>query len=264
MSEPVERGGGAARPREAGRDKADTADLRDLDLDRLMHELRSPLAAIQAMADALAEGHLGALGTPQHVAYLASIRETARHALLVLDSMAGGPNPDAEQAVGPTPLESVATEVVGAMGLLAARAGVALETKAASSAGAVLALARATDIRQMLINLVANGIAHAGGGARVEVAARRLGEGLVALEVSDDGPGIAAGVLERLRTRAPLDRAAGPDFATRPRLGLALTRALAEVNGGRLEIESGADGTRARIVLPAAGPTRLDAPATPA
>jgi two-component system OmpR family sensor kinase len=223
-----------------------------LDLDRLAHELKTPLAAIQSMADALANGHLGAID-PRHAGYLASIRETARHALAVIGDMvdpdlplrscsAGGP--------GEIDLDGIAAEVARGMAMLAARSGVRLDAERAGCGAR--ALGYATDVRQMLINLISNGIAHAGWGATVRVTAGGGDEALAWIEVADDGPGLPAGILDQLEAGALLDGDGNRGAAPRPRLGLRLTRQLAEANGGRLEIATGPHGTRVRIVLPAA------------
>lgn len=219
----------------------------EVDLERLAHELRSPLAAIQSTADALAGGHLGPVD-PLHAGYLASIRDTARHALAVITRMAGsGHNLSGSGGrAEPIELARVAAAVVRGMRMLAARSSVRLEADAGVAPH--IAWASPTDVRQMLINLVSNGIAHAGGGATVGVTTGSDGREAW-IEVADDGPGVAAEVLALLEAGAPLDAdPAAP--GTRIRLGLMLTRQLAQASGGRLEIASGPGGTRARVVLP--------------
>jgi two-component system OmpR family sensor kinase len=223
-----------------------------LDLDRLAHELRTPLAAIQSMADALANGHLGAID-PRHAGYLASIRETARHALAVIGGAVGPLAPSPSGAVpraAEIDLHAVTAEVASGMAMLAARAGVRLEAEAGGARGR--ALGCATDVRQMLINLISNGILHAGGGSTVRVTVGGDDKGEAWVEVTDDGPGLPAGILEQLESGALLDCGGEGEAAPRTRLGLRLTRQLAAANGGRLEITTGPDGTRARVVLPAA------------
>lgn len=222
----------------------------EVDLDRLAHELRSPLAAIQSMAEALADGHLGPVD-PRHATYLASIRDTARHALAVIARMVGAAHDLGGTFRGPEPVELtwLAAEVAQGMRLLAARAGVRLEAVVGNPP--VIARASPTDVRQMLINLMSNGIAHAGGGATIAVTTGSDGREAW-IEVADDGPGVAAGVLDRLATGIPLDGDTEGAAGSRIRLGLTLTRQLAAANGGRLEIASSPEGTSARIVLPVA------------
>lgn len=225
-----------------------------LDLSRLAHELRTPLAAIQSMADALAGGHLGPPGDARQQSYLVNIRETARHALAVIDAMmadGGRPAALADEAPGPVDLALIGREVAASLALLAAYAGVRLQPP--ENREMSLALARPTEVRQMVINLVSNGITHAGRGASVHIRTDALrDDGRVAIEVVDDGPGIAADVLAALANgRDPADATAAAP-RRRLRLGLAVTRALAAANGGRLDIETGRAGTRALLLLPAA------------
>ena len=75
------------------------------------------------------------------------------------------------------------------------------------------------------------------------LAARVLQDG-AALEVRDSGGGIPAEVLAKLAQPMAVRRPEGAG------LGLAIARKIAEAHGGRLEIESGPQGTTARVVLP--------------
>jgi two-component system OmpR family sensor kinase len=214
--------------------------------------LRTPLAAIQSLSDALHGGHLGIVSNPAHLGYLASMRETARHALAVVDAMLVErrcPPPSGKAHDCPAlDLAALTGEVVSAMAMLAERSGVRLAACAMPDIPG--ARARATDVRRMLANLVANGITHAGRGASVVVCAGADGAGgKVWIEVADDGPGIPSPVLDRLAAGQPVDASAGPVFAMRTRLGLTVSGELAAANGGYLEMSSSPQGTRARIVL---------------
>ncbi len=220
-------------------------------LDRLAHEIRAPLAAIQSMAEALAGGHLGRMEDQRHAAYVASIADTARHALAVVEAMlapVGERRVEAGDASTSIGLEALAREVVLGMSVLASRSGTRLELGPAGNHCA--AVARPTDLRQILINLISNGMAHAGNGATVTVTTGCDGD-VAWVEVADNGAGIAPALLDRIRARAALDGDRGSGPPMRIRLGISLTRALAEANGGQLDIESTSTGTRARIVLPA-------------
>jgi len=220
---------------------------------RLAHELRTPLAAIQSTAEALGSGHLGHMENERHAGYVRSIAETAKHALAVVDAMYPYPAAavnSAEREPGLLDLAVIAREVTAGMSLLAARAGVHLDVT--ESPGPMPRVrASATDVRQMLINLISNGIVHAGGGStvRVETGAQ---DGSVWMAVVDSGSGIPQSVIDRLELGLPLDAGTGSTSASRMRLGLTLTRALAIANGGSLAFSSGSAGSEVRVVLPAA------------
>ena len=109
----------------------------------------------------------------------------------------------------------------------------------------VVAMARRAELREVVLNVLEN--ARHAGAKNVSVAVDREG-GEVAIEVTDDGSGIAA---------AALPRVFEPHFSTRTTgsgLGLAISRRLVEGWGGTIDLQSdeGA-GTAVRIVLRAAG-----------
>ncbi|HEV7659425.1 MAG TPA: ATP-binding protein [Allosphingosinicella sp.] len=103
-------------------------------------------------------------------------------------------------------------------------------------------------LRRALRNLIENGVRH-GGGARVAV--RAEGDA-IALDVTDEGPGIPEADLERVlepfvRLEASRNRETGGSG-----LGLALARSAAQAHGGSLTLANRAEGgLLARILLPA-------------
>lgn len=222
-----------------------------IELDHLAHELRTPLAAIQSMAEALSSGVLGRIENERHAGYVQTMGETARHALAVVDAMLV--RQMGEAAIAPASevrmdIAELAGGVVEGMSVLAARAGVRLAMSPAVGPSR-RAKAKETDVRRMLINLVSNGISHAGGGATVTLSTG-ADEGAVWMTVADNGPGIPEAIVASL-TRGERIEDAGEAPMPRPRLGLMLTQTLVAANGGQLELKSTSEGTEARIVLPA-------------
>jgi two-component system sensor histidine kinase/response regulator len=108
-----------------------------------------------------------------------------------------------------------------------------------------------TKVGQVVLNLLVNAIQALAGRPRGEalITARLWCAGhVVSLEVSDNGPGIAA---------EDLPRVFDPFFTTKANggtgLGLAISRRIAEETGGRLEASSGgASGARFVLTLPVA------------
>jgi signal transduction histidine kinase len=102
-------------------------------------------------------------------------------------------------------------------------------------------------LRRALRNLIENGVRHAGG---ARVAVRAEGD-KIALDVTDDGPGIPEADLERVlepfvRLEASRNRETGGSG-----LGLALARSAAQAHGGSLVLRNRAEGgLLARILLP--------------
>lgn len=93
--------------------------------------------------------------------------------------------------------------------------------------------------------LYANAVAVARGGrARIVTRAEATADGVV-VEVEDDGPGIAAGLQDRLFEPFASGRKGGTG------LGLALARRIVEAHSGRLTLQSERPSTTFRIALPA-------------
>lgn len=99
--------------------------------------------------------------------------------------------------------------------------------------GEVVAMARARELREVLLNLLEN--ARLAGATRIRLAVAADAEGAV-LQVSDDGTGIPAHLLSRIFD---------PHFSTRTSgsgLGLAISRRLIEGWGGSIIAEQGSPG----------------------
>ena len=182
----------------------------------LVHEVRSPVAALDALATAAAAADDPELLRRMVDLGVAAARDVAR---LVSD-------PD---------LVSLRLEAVDLAALAAtfSRRDVSVETD-----GPATVDGDATRLRQVLSNLVANALRH-GTRAAIEVRTRN---GRVVVSVADDGPGIASGV-------DPFAR--GASAAGSSGYGLWLSRAIAEAHGGTLELgEAPERGACLRLSLP--------------
>jgi len=104
-----------------------------------------------------------------------------------------------------------------------------------------------TLFKQALINLLVNArqVLASGGNGRVLVRSRAGSSGEVVLEISDNGPGIAADLEERIFEVFYSSRGGGTG------LGLPIARQIVERHGGRIEVDSDeGQGTTFRIRLP--------------
>lgn len=185
------------------------------------HELRSPVAALAALASA-------APGVPP-----------AERGRLVELAVAAGR--DVERILSDPDLLSLRPERVDVARLVR---GLAADHVAVSVVGSPEAYADPVRVRQALANLVSNGLRH---GTQVRIEAREVEAG-VALEVSDDGPGIDPAA-------EPFAR--GVSGVGSSGIGLWLARAIAEAHGGTLELVPHAGrGARLRLCLPSASAAR--------
>ena len=97
---------------------------------------------------------------------------------------------------------------------------------------------------RVLDNLLDNALRH--GGEQVEIALEIVA-GVVRVAVSDDGPGVPDTIRDRVFERFSREGAPATGFG----LGLAIARALAEAQGGRLWLDDGARGARFVVEFPA-------------
>jgi signal transduction histidine kinase len=103
----------------------------------------------------------------------------------------------------------------------------------------------ATELNQVWANLIANAIDAAGEHGHVAVRTTREGT-MVAVEVTDDGPGVPMSIQERIWE---------PFFTTKPvgqgtGLGLDISRRIIEEHGGEITLESKPGDTRFTVRLP--------------
>lgn len=210
------------------------------------HELRSPISAMQLQIDNLHD----APPDQYHERFDELRRGVARTGSLVsqLLGLARAEIGGGQRAVADVALPQLVTDVLADLLPLADARGVDLGVERLDDASV-----RATeaDMRVLVRNLVDNAIRYGRAGGRVDVTVRREAQ-TVTIEVSDDGPGIAAQDLPRV-----FDRffRAGSHDAEGSGLGLAIAQALAQSYRGRVTLENRSDGQTgivARIELPLA------------
>jgi signal transduction histidine kinase len=95
-------------------------------------------------------------------------------------------------------------------------------------------------IRQILFNLLSNAVKFTPAGGRVDVSAARV-DGEIQLAVADTGPGIAPEDLDRIFEEFQ-QTDVGAKHHEGTGLGLALSKRLVELHGGRIWVESEVGG----------------------
>ena len=218
----------------------------------MSHDLRSPLAGIRAMTDALADG---VVHRPDEVDdYLARIRrETVRMAEMVEDlfQLSRATSPALRLDLVPLALGEVVSDAVAAEAPAAAAAGVRVVARDPHRWPTVCG--SDTELTRVVRNLLSNALRYTPGGEQVELSASACDDG-VRLRVQDACGGIPDSELERIfdvgYQGAPA-RTPGADHGARAGLGLAIARALAEAHGGRLTVANRAPGCRFELILPA-------------
>lgn len=218
----------------------------------MSHELRTPLNAVIGFSEIMIAELKGPLGAPAYRGYALDILASGRHLLNLVTDVLDLVRIDAAAM----PLNE--TEVdVGRLLRSVTRAGEAIAREkdvritCSLPSGTPCVLADERRLRQILLNLVSNAIKFSGSAGTVAVEARLIDKAMV-LSVRDDGIGIAEADIPRAlqpftQLEGPLSRqyeGAG--------LGLALARALAELHGASLGIDSQVGlGTTVTVSLPA-------------
>ena len=166
--------------------------------------------------------------------------------------------------IGPEPanIAGLVLDVVEKFMPQAEAKGLELTTRVDETARARVDTAR---LAQALEQLVSNAVRFTDHG-EVHIAVEQLqDDGMLVLQVRDTGVGMPQELIEHIGE--PFQRVGNAYNAHRggSGIGLAIARAVAEMHGGRLEIESAEGrGTCVRLLIPAAGaeasPEEADAP----
>jgi signal transduction histidine kinase len=210
------------------------------------HDLRTPITALQLLANAIDDGIVDA-DTRREYAARMSTHVRALGALIddlfELTRLESGELTWTMQQVR---LDLLLQETVDAMRPAAEANDVAVLARLNGD----LAAARANpeQIQRVLFNLIQNSIRHTPPDGSVTVSAETVADG-IEVEVADTGPGIAAEHRERIFD--PFYRADPSRRDSGAGLGLAISRAIVEAHGGRIWLEDAAVGTRVRFRLPA-------------
>jgi signal transduction histidine kinase len=213
------------------------------------HDLRTPLASIRAIVEALADGVVE--DPPTVDRYL----RTAQREIRSLSGLINDLFHLAQLEAGGVPLErslnsisDLVSDTMESLSELAARRQVTLEGSAAAGVDPVYMDAQ--QIGRVLTNLVSNALRHTPMGGRVMVRARRHAEG-VEVEVCDSGEGIAEVDLPHIFERFYRGEKSRNRTTGGAGLGLAIAKAIVEAHGGYIEVQSTVgEGTCFSFVLP--------------
>lgn len=234
---------------EEARMRADAANTAKSEfLISMSHELRTPLNAILGFSEVIRDEMFGPLHEPRYQTYAGHIHDSGRHLRDLVNDLLDLARIEAGRLVLKPETLDAAAEVSRCVDLFqhrAAESQLTLTQDIAPSLPPLVADRRA--VRQVLYNLISNAIKYTPNGGTVTVRARPR-QGGIELTVSDTGIGIskefhelvfsAYGRVSNLETR----QIEGTG------LGLSLVKALMDLHGGDVTLESQA-GTGATFTL---------------
>ena len=222
-------------------------------LANMSHELRTPLNAIIGFSEMMASEALGPLGNPKYSSYVRDIHSSGRHLLdLVGDILdlskieSGKDEPEETLIDAPRLLGAIVPLVKGR----ADEGRVKLGTDIPDGLPRLRADAR--KVKQILVNLLSNGIKFTKPGGSVRLSANVRDDGGMTFQVVDTGVGMAEQDIPTAFSQFGQVENELSRHHEGTGIGLPLTRALVEQHGGALLLASevGA-GTTVTVDFPA-------------
>ena len=205
-------------------------------LANMSHELRTPLNSIIGFAQVLRERMFGELNAKQEE-YLDDIISSGHHLLSLINDVLDLSKVEAGQVeldVEPFSLRDALERGVVIVRERATKEGVQVALKADPAVDVVEGDERR--ITQVIFNLLSNAVKFTPPGGAVDVSAAQV-DGEVRVAVADTGPGLASEDHERIFEEFQ-QAEAGVELHEGTGLGLALSKRLVELHGGRIWVDS--------------------------
>jgi two-component system cell cycle sensor histidine kinase PleC len=219
-------------------------------LAHLSHDIRTPLNHIIGFAELMRHQTYGPLGDPRYAEYVQSIKTSGEHLLASFAAILDLAELDSGQKAlrsDPVAIDQVMASVVQRFRAQAERAGITFQ--AGENCGAIVCGDR-LGLTRMLSNIVENSLRFTKKGGRITVAGFAARDGVV-IEVTDTGIGMDEERLASLSQPFALGDATFTRDGVGPGLGISISRAIAELTGGHMAIDSSpALGTTVAFSLP--------------
>ena len=224
---------------ESARDLAEKTNRAKSDfLANMSHELRTPLNSVIGFSEVLLDQLFGAINAKQHE-YINNILYSGRHLLSLINDILDLSKVEAGMMVLDFNDFSVREALETSVMMLKERAfkgEIALHLELAPSADLSIG-GDQRKLKQILFNLLSNAVKFTPAGGTVEVSAVRDGH-YIEITVADTGMGIKADDIPKLfQSFTQLESVYTKKFEGTG-LGLALTRQLVELHGGRIWVKS--------------------------
>jgi signal transduction histidine kinase len=217
----------------------------------ISHDLRTPLAGLRAMAEALEDG---LADDPQR--FHRQMRSQVDHLSAMVDDLfelSRIHSGSLSLTMQPVSLYDLVSDAVAELGALAESRSITLKE---ASSGELTVVGDPRELARVIGNLLINAIQHSPEGSEISVTARHEGDSHVVLTVEDAGGGIPEQDLSKIfqagwratpsRTPEQLEggRSAGAG------LGLAIVQGIVEAHSGEISVRNVPGGCRFDVRLP--------------
>jgi signal transduction histidine kinase len=220
-------------------------------LANMSHELRTPLNAIIGFADVMSKQVMGPLTNQHYRGYVQDIHASGTHLLAIIGDILDLSKAAAgklELAESQFDARDAVNSACRLMRQRIEQAKLFLAVTLPPDAIGIYADER--KMKQILLNLLSNACRFTAPGGRIECRLAVAPDGIV-FAVSDTGIGIAAEHLARVQQPFVQVESALRRVRDGTGLGLALVKAMAELHGGSLRLDSAPGrGTTAIVILP--------------
>jgi two-component system, sensor histidine kinase and response regulator len=218
------------------------------------HELRTPMTSIKGYIENMLDGLTGTLSDRQ-AHYLGRVKYNVERLTRMINDLLDLSRIEAgrvELALAPLSIAEVVSEIVDSLQPIGQAKSISIQRR--HQGGPVQISADRDKLHQILTNLIQNAAKFTASGGQIRVETKSMEGGVVQFCVSDTGCGISpqeqAKIFERFYRGETIQvdqRGAG--------LGLAITKSLVEMHGGRIWVESIlGQGSRFYFTMPIASP----------
>ncbi|MBV9550262.1 MAG: sensor histidine kinase, partial [Alphaproteobacteria bacterium] len=223
-------------------------------LANMSHELRTPLNAIMGFSEVMKDQHLGPVNNPRYLSYAKDIHTSGRYLLGIINDIldlakieAGRMSLESAEEFDFLPTVEASLAMIESLGT---KFDVTVINDMVPCDVRLTAVERM--VRQILINLVGNAVKFTPAGGSVRLSGRRLADGGYELAVADSGVGMSEeDIVLALTPFGQISNMMSVKH-TGTGLGLPLARAMMELHGGTLAIESvPRRGTTVLLTFPA-------------
>ncbi|MGH7372340.1 MAG: ATP-binding protein, partial [Candidatus Methylomirabilales bacterium] len=224
----------------------------------MSHELRTPLNSILGFSELLEDQQFGSLNEKQQ-RYMHNIWTSGKHLLDLINDILDLSKVEAGKIELHMETFSLREALVAALTMVrpqAAKKRISLQSEIVAE----MVTADPLRLKQIMYNLLSNAIKFTPEGGQVSVAARTVEDACVEIAVTDTGVGIKSEDLPKLFQEFSQ---IGGEYASGQHgtgLGLALSKRLVELHGGRIWVESEGEnkGSTFTFILPKSSPTSSD------